>query len=538
MNKKRLIPFIVITIVLLLCVGGFFIFRQVQFNRLEAEVQSVSNLNWWFSDTPLSSWGVVNNDDSQVIFPLQNQVIQELFVAEGDHVNVGDPILAYDMTLMNLQMEIKRLEVQNMNNQLILAGKNLHTLQNTRPVPNQPSTPNIPTPPPAPNPEPPVTPSIPEMDGDAYNIISVNSVPFAGSGVAGDPWRFLCTTEAYVEGSFFNYLIDMLLEPTVLDVFVVFEVYTNNDPIEGTLVTAWPVNASSLPRVADDSRWSVMTRTQLEDTPEVPDNGNDGGFQPPDISFPEFPSGGMTAEELRRAIEEAKVVVRDLDLQYRKASLELQQMEQVTEDGKVLAQIAGYVRDLQDPLNPPMDGSPMLTIAGSDGLFVGGTVSELLLDTVTPGMTVFVNSWESGMTFEATVESVSPWPVQSGNSWTDGNPNVSFYPFIAYIANTDGLRLGEWVEIGLSPVNRGSMQPDVIFLQSAYVRTENGRSFVFKADENNRLVKQYVETGRSIFGQATEILSGITMEDRLAFPYGPNAREGVRTRDFTFTGMW
>ena len=538
--KKRLVPIIVIASLIVMVIGGYLLFRHSQFNRLEAEVQSVRSLNWWFQDTPMSSWGVVNNDDAQVIFPLQNQVIEEVFVHEGQHVNIGDPILAYDMTLMDLQLEIKRLEVQNINNQLVLAGKNLERLNNTTPIPDQPSTPNIPTPPEPPAPEPPVIPQIPEKDGDAYNIISVTSVPYRGTGTGDDPFRFLCTQDAYVEGSFFNNLLDQIMDPSVADIFVIFEIFTNNDPINGSLMAAWPVNASSLPRVEDSSRWSVLTRQQIVEepwSPELPGNGSE--FQPPDISIPEFPSGPQfTAEQLRQAIAEAQRAIRDLDLTYRRASLDLEQMEQISEDGLVLAQIAGYVKDLRDPLNPPIDGSPFLTIAGSEGLFVGGSVSELLLDTVVPGMTVFVNSWESG-TFEATVKDVSPWPVQTGNSWQTGNPNVSFYPFVAYIADTTGLRLGEWVEITLSPGGmRGGMQPDSIFLPNAYIRTEEGQSFVFKAGEDGRLVKQYIETGRALFGQATEVLSGLTLEDRIAFPFGPNAREGVRTRDFQAPGMW
>ena len=65
----------------------------------------------------------------------------------------------------------------------------------------------------------------------------------------------------------------------------------------------------------------------------------------------------------------------------------------------------------------------------------------------------------------------------------------------------------------------------------AYVREENGRSYVLKADENNRLVKQYVETGKTLYGQAVEIKSGLSMEDRIAFPYGKAAKEGVKVKE-------
>ena len=35
-----------------------------------------------------------------------------------------------------------------------------------------------------------------------------------------------------------------------------------------------------------------------------------------------------------------------------------------------------------------------------------------------------------------------------------------------------------------------------IYIFKGYVRSENGKSYVLKADENDRLVKQYVKTGK------------------------------------------
>jgi len=59
---------------------------------------------------------------------------------------------------------------------------------------------------------------------------------------------------------------------------------------------------------------------------------------------------------------------------------------------------------------------------------------------------------------------------------------------------------------------------------------EDGKKYVLKADENNRLVKQYVKTGKMVW-QSVEILSGLTMEDRIAFPYGKTAKEGVKVEE-------
>ena len=66
-----------------------------------------------------------------------------------------------------------------------------------------------------------------------------------------------------------------------------------------------------------------------------------------------------------------------------------------------------------------------------------------------------------------------------------------------------------------------------IYLDKAYVRQEDGKSYVMIADESDHLKKQYVVTGKTVYGTAVEIKSGLTEDDRIAFPYGKTAVEGA-----------
>ena len=166
-------------------------------------------------------------------------------------------------------------------------------------------------------------------------------------------------------------------------------------------------------------------------------------------------------------------------------------------------------------------------VTGDDGLYVKGTISELLLDDVPVGTVVSANSWESGMTFDATITEISDYPV-SGNSWGEGNPNVSYYEYTAYIEDSSALRNGEAVDLSIST---NQSDGGGIFIEKAYVRSEDGKSYCMIADENNRLKKQYVVTGRTVYGSAVEIKSGLTEDDRIAFPYGKNAVEGAAVTD-------
>ena len=65
------------------------------------------------------------------------------------------------------------------------------------------------------------------------------------------------------------------------------------------------------------------------------------------------------------------------------------------------------------------------------------------------------------------------------------------------------------------------------YLENAFIRTEQGRCFVFAEGENGKLEKRYITVGKSLWGSYTQVLSGVTEDDYLAFPYGKTVRDGV-----------
>ncbi len=233
---------------------------------------------------------------------------------------------------------------------------------------------------------------------------------------------------------------------------------------------------------------------------------------------------GYTKEDLAEAIADKQEEIRKLDLELRKERLQLQSLEDTASDGIVYAKLDGVVKSVGDPDDGESDGA-FLVLTGEDGLYVKGTISELLLDTVKPGTVVTANSWESGNTFQATVTEISDYPV-SGNSWGEGNPNVSYYEYTAFIEDSSALKNGEYVDLSIA-ANQTETDTNAIYIEKAYVREEDGKSYCMIADENDRLKKQYVVTGKTIYGSAVEIKSGLSESDRIAFPYGKNAVEGA-----------
>lgn len=503
MKKKKII--IIVLVVVLVCAaiaGGILFFRAHQKNSLEADVESVSMLNWGYWGDSMESYGTIRNDDSQDIYISMQQTVKEIFVEEGQQVSAGDPLIQYDMTQVELQVEMQRLQVQTIENSIVVAQRELEKLKNTTPVPN--------TPPADPTPAP-VEPSVPEKTGEAYNYVSQTAVAYDGDGSSESPLRFLCTQDAYVYGSFLNYLMANGLTAS-------FEVRVG-DTVSGAIVTAWTVNGMLLEEREPESKWYIVDGSQVADDDIYPDE-----IQPDDIM-----DIGYTAEELTKAISRKEEEIKALDLQKRMAQLSLQQLENQSADGMVYAKIDGIVTKLGDLDNLPNDGSAFLSVAGSEGMYVQGSISELALDKVSVGQTVTVMSWSSGMSSEATITQINDYPEEGGYGYSgNGNPNASYYSYMAYIEDSSAFTNGEGVSLTIqTAVDESDME--TIFIEKAYVRQEGGRSYCLKEDETGHLVKQYVTTGRTLYGSAIEIKSGLTMEDYIAFPYGKAAKEGVRT---------
>lgn len=521
MNKKKIILIVVsLILVIALVTGGIFVYRWYHSENLVAEVQPVSNLNWGYGGSDMSSYGMVTNDLSQDVYLLSDQTIEEVFVEEGQTVSVGDPLLSYDMTMSDLQLEMKELDIDTLENKLAVAKKELERLKNTAPVPETPAATEDPVIPQLP--AEPEEPQLPEKEGEAYNYITSASIPNKGAGTVEDPYVFLCTPECYVTGEYLNSLSGDASDPK----FAVFEIHENNT-FSGALQSSWKVSGNSgLPQMAEDSKWSVSTKTQIEEefVDEIPEPDMDTTVTEPE---PEEPQG-YTAKELEKMISEKESEIRNLDLDKRKAELELEEMKKISENGVVSATVNGIVKTVGDKDNPPTDGSAFLVVSGSEGLYITGVLSELQLGEVEVGQAVYGYSWESGMSFEATITEISAYPEENSNFWGEGNPNVSYYPYTAYIEDTSGLKNGEYADLTMTSNEDHS---NSIYLEKAYVREEDGQSYVLKEDENGRLVKQYVVTGKTLWGQAVEIVSGLTLEDKIAFPYGKSAKEGAKTEE-------
>ena len=107
LNKKTRKNLIIASVTAVLVVGfalGLWFFVQYQSDQKTVEVQPVSYLSTsYWGDTTYSS-GTAASDSTQEIYPSTEQTISDIYVTEGQQVSVGDPLLQYDKTKLELEM--------------------------------------------------------------------------------------------------------------------------------------------------------------------------------------------------------------------------------------------------------------------------------------------------------------------------------------------------------------------------------------------------------------------------------------------------
>ncbi len=92
---------------------------------------------------------------------------------------------------------------------------------------------------------------------------------------------------------------------------------------------------------------------------------------------------------------------------------------------------------------------------------------------------------------------------------------------------SDGFDIGEDVRISKIEGDENTAS-DVITLSKAYVRTDSSGSYVLK-DVDGKLARQDVKIKKGTDGDYVIITDGLTLEDKIAFPYGSKGKEGLLT---------
>ena len=545
MNKKTKKKLIIASVTSVLIVGfalGLWFFVQYQSDRRTVEVLPLMNVTTTYWGDQIYSSGTAASDSLQEIYPASDKKVSDIYVEEGQQVSIGDPLVQYDKTKLELDVEAKDIAVKQAEIELDDAEKQLKKLQNTKPTSTprptkQPtSTPrptqkpaSTPTPTPTPTPSPTVSPA----DVTVYRRLDVDSEPYSGSGTSEDPYVFLCTDDCEMTREFLLRLLgdgsgatpapgDVLASPFA----AIFEVREGNSNY-GELLYSFKLDGTNLSgnfQVSD-----VLTGSNtLESVAKAFDVTSTSQTTPtPDTDYDDM---GYTKDELTKLIKQKRQEIKELQLKVKQAELDLKKSQLALDNSTVRSTIDGVVRTLTDEQSATSNGTPFLVVSGQGQYTIKGSISESLLTSIQVGDPISAMSYDNGMTYTGTITEISQYPLDAGSGGMyggSGNPNSSQYEFTAVVDQPDGLSNGMYLEITLSTQNQANTE--ALYLQKAYIREDESGSYVMKVGVDNRLYKQYLELGTSIYGgEYIEIKRGLTMDDYIAFPYGANVEEGVR----------
>lgn len=383
-------------------------------------------------------------------------------------------------------------------------------------------------------------PNITDGNEPFYQKLDGESIPFTGSGTEEDPYVFLCSSakeKVTVMGSFFNRLAGYSSDGTKIvhqgGCWYQLE-FHQNDTIadyenrKESCTGYYLINGSLLEQ-------SVYEFTEVEftladaskyDDDEIPDDDNPGGYDPAE------PTGTPISRADAIKYQRSKIASLKLDIQ--ESDIKISQLEKKANKKLISSKLDGTVTYVGDTSGETTDGNALIKVKSSDGFYVIGSISELMLDEITEGTVLNCTSYTSG-SFEAEVMDVSEYPVTSNSYYGDSNPNVSYYAFTAVVTDKS-LQLEDQDYVTITYETSSSEGSMVI--QKAFVRSENGKSYVYK-DENGVLKKQELTVGSTVDnGYSVIVKGGITSDDLIAFPYGKDVKEGAKTKEVSLNDMY
>ena len=99
----------------------------------EVPVTSVSNLMTdWYSETTLD--GTITTNVAQNVNMDKDMIIEKIYVSQGDDVKKGDNLISFDMTLVEMELNIAKLKLHKQEQDLTKAQNRLTSLQNGGPI--------------------------------------------------------------------------------------------------------------------------------------------------------------------------------------------------------------------------------------------------------------------------------------------------------------------------------------------------------------------------------------------------------------------
>ena len=531
--------------------GGLTIARNAQ--RSDVKVYSVNDFcmtDYW-GDTSTTS-GMVTTDKIQKVFLSSSQTVNKVWVAEGDSVRKGDKLISYDSTLTQASVEQAKIDYDRQDESLtttkneleyLKKAKNKETLKQEldkltaeldtlkKKYDEDPAHPY--------DGDAPVT----EGKMDYKKTMTVKGAD--GSDQAVNVLYYSWLSASRLNDSKVTEILTKLGtlradkdHPSVDTYVVLVQRYEDKvggyvDNTVGLVITETYTagDDTAVPAVPESRSVSFSVRSDLpefEDTERKYDDAAIKKLQQKINLANMYLENSMEQKDLAKAIVDKAQEVKEKEVNLRLAKLSLDKKTKELGDGNVYAEFDGTVKAVRNADEAYNNSEAVIELSGGGGYYVTGTLSEMELGSVKVGDTVSISSWMTGAACEGTIVSIDDYPTTSGNSWGDGNRNVSYYPFKVFVEEDAGLQANDYVDIQYQKAGTQE-QGSSLYLQSWFIRTDNGKSYVMARNEDGRLEQRWVQTGRDLWGSYTQIRGGLTTDDYVAFPYGRDVVEGART---------
>lgn len=531
--------------------GGLTIARNAQ--RSDVKVYSVNDFcmtDYW-GDTSSTS-GMVTTDKIQKVFLSSSQTVNKVWVAEGDSVRKGDKLISYDSTLTQASVEQAKIDYDRQDESLTTAKNELEYLKKAK---NKETLKQE------------LDKLTAELDALKKKYDEDPDHPYNGdaSVTEGKITYQKTMTVKGADGSdqtvnvqYYSWLSTSRLNdskvteiltnlgtlradkdhPSVDTYVVLVQRYEDKvggyvDNTVGLVITETYTagDDTAVPAVPESRSVSFSVRSDLpefEDTERKYDDAAIKKLQQKINLANMYLENSMEQKDLAKAIVDKAQEVKEKEVNLRLAKLSLDKKTKELGDGNVYAEFDGTVKAVRNADEAYNNSEAVIELSGGGGYYVTGTLSEMELGSVKVGDTVSISSWMTGAACEGTIVSIDDYPTTSGNSWGDGNRNVSYYPFKAFVEEDAALQANDYVDIQYQKAGTQE-QGSSLYLQSWFIRTDNGKSYVMARGEDGRLEQRWVQTGRDLWGSYTQIRGGLTTDDYVAFPYGRDVVEGART---------
>ena len=247
----------------------------------------------------------------------------------------------------------------------------------------------------------------------------------------------------------------------------------------------------------------------------------------------DFENNGMTytAEELKQAILDKQNEIRDAKVSAALEQVSYEIMLSQNQNPELCSNFDGVVTSIESEETAISENKPFIVISNSDGLTVVSYIGEYSLADITIGDNFNMYCYDTGMSYEGTVTDISTMPAEGYDSWGAAQ---SYYPVEISVLNANDLNQGMYLEVTKAEdydenMETGGSSSDGFVIPIQFVKKEAGRRYVMK-EEDGKLVKAYVKTGKTYWGSEIVILDGLSQSDYIAFPYVADAVEGVKTR--------